>query len=1009
MCSSARKALPLQNDAALRFHAKRYHSTLKADVGSNCSESLRNNHNEEENVIVGADLSRDERCHHAANCSDEGIYVRNDADNNLNEFNTSMPMMLYSYGIIGAITFGIYRSTVSCSFFKHQHDNNLGAAALVSNSQFEVTTAADHIPSSEVDMHMHIASLVSSLTRKQREDLATVLYEAVNTTIARQGVSSLGNNPEWRTKIPTCMKEIRNFYVRGKNAILPNLPKPSVTVISNHAYVSLKDCVADILGHGLDLDIIMSDDQINYVSLLSECQVAQEIYENSTKNETFSCKPLCLYITEWSDAFEPSSCTKNNRGSCWIKTVTISPTVLELHNMTYTYPIAIGKDGDDHSTVEQLFANELQEFREGIAVPFYYGKIKRNVFVYLEVLASLQDQPERRKSSCIMLGGSKYSSRWGYSMDLNHVSKYVPACISCFHNLMHNITADTCERCVNWNTDDVTHELMKFPAPPNFPADEVPIGNLLSPIKLSYSILAGAVTKTHNKFLRGEWCKKNMESYLRIHGINTKSIHGIMECAVNAKVLQDIRLNDPVALRQEVQVMNDYAQYPERFSMWKLPPSWTRGVPISRHIDVCMHLIFLGVVKTVIGMVQDWVKHRGKTNCFMTYMTGTLEGIQLLGIDWCRTLPYGSGKLGGWVSENYVAIARLLSWIYGGLAEVIPDSTFDSPNKEQHKWTLRENQQWLSVRGLDNSGNAKTVRDRVKNYRNQPNGAPEVLQPRGGTAKNVCNMTHALKAMVARVMQEEVGEEDILDAKRHIKIFLSCFDTFDKEMRGENDKPTWITSYNFICLTNLPDVMQHYGPVRNLWEGGGQGEKIIRLFKPVWYGFRKNWHYNLLNNVLQQMSINRVQVMREKKKVNNNCNMWGINTGKKMIHKYKNMEDVHLQYYARKPISMLKLNNGKFYIGLRDGCLLEIILVIPGTFIHGSCYHEWIITNAPVHYVSLAQQQVSDICLLLPKLNLDGIATRDSEPIYTAVNAEWADIQSDGTFALPKVEHSITF
>jgi len=42
-------------------------------------------------------------------------------------------------------------------------------------------------------------------------------------------------------------------------------------------------------------------------------------------------------------------------------------------------------------------------------------------------------------------------------------------------------------------------------------------------------------------------------------------------------------------------------------------------------------------------------------------------------------------------------------------------------------------------------------------------------------------------------------------------------------------------------------------------------------------------------------------------------------------------------------------------------------------------------------------------------LNLDGIATRDSEPIYTAVNAEWADIQSDGTFALPKVEHSITF
>jgi len=272
-------------------------------------------------------------------------------------------------------------------------------------------------------------------------------------------------------------------------------------------------------------------------------------------------------------------------------------------------------------------------------------------------------------------------------------------------------------------------------------------------------------------------------------------------------------------------------------------------------------MIFLGVVKTVIGMVQDWVKFRGKTNSFMMYMTGTLEGIQVLGIDWCRSIPYSSGKLGGWVSENYLAVARLLSWICGGIAEVAPDTAFEEPHKEQQKWRLRENQQWLSVRGLDCSGNATTVRDRVKNYLHQPSSAPAVLKPRGGTAKNVSNMTHALKAMIARVMQEEVGEEDIIDAKWHIKIFLSCFEAFDKDMRGENDKPTWITSYNFICLTNLPDVMQHYGPVRNLWEGGGQGEKIIRLFKPVWYGFRKNWHYNLLNNVLQQMSIQRVQLI----------------------------------------------------------------------------------------------------------------------------------------------------
>jgi len=35
---------------------------------------------------------------------------------------------------------------------------------------------------------------------------------------------------------------------------------------------------------------------------------------------------------------------------------------------------------------------------------FYWGKIKSNVFVYLELLASIQDQLEQRKFNCIILG-----------------------------------------------------------------------------------------------------------------------------------------------------------------------------------------------------------------------------------------------------------------------------------------------------------------------------------------------------------------------------------------------------------------------------------------------------------------------------------------------------------------------------------------------------------------------------------------------------------------------------
>jgi len=57
------------------------------------------------------------------------------------------------------------------------------------------------------------------------------------------------------------------------------------------------------------------------------------------------------------------------------------------------------------------------------------------------------------------------------------------------------------------------------------------------------------------------------------------------------------------------------------------------------------------------------------------------------------------------------------------------------------------------------------------------------------------------------------------------KIFLTYFECFDKTMREENATPTWITSYNFVCLLNLPTMLATFGPLRNYWEGGGMGEK----------------------------------------------------------------------------------------------------------------------------------------------------------------------------------------
>ena len=49
-----------------------------------------------------------------------------------------------------------------------------------------------------------------------------------------------------------------------------------------------------------------------------------------------------------------------------------------------------------------------------------------------------------------------------------------------------------------------------------------------------------------------------------------------------------------------------------------------------------------------------------------------------------------------------------------------------------------------------------------------------------------------------------------------------------------------------------------FGPLTNLWEGGGQGEKVLQLIKPLWNGFRRKWHHNILVRVLNDMALKRL-------------------------------------------------------------------------------------------------------------------------------------------------------
>ena len=158
------------------------------------------------------------------------------------------------------------------------------------------------------------------------------------------GGPSMGSPTHWFTRMPDSFQDRQHLYLEGKTSFIPNVPRPNVISQQRIAYVSVIDCIADILTHGLDLDTInagsacgdndsAAESQFPAFQKNNESHHCREIDDRaqvttSTNNEHHPL--ICLWINEWSDGFEPSYSVKANQGSAWLKTITISPRQIKL-------------------------------------------------------------------------------------------------------------------------------------------------------------------------------------------------------------------------------------------------------------------------------------------------------------------------------------------------------------------------------------------------------------------------------------------------------------------------------------------------------------------------------------------------------------------------------------------------------------------------------------------------------------------------------------------------------
>jgi hypothetical protein len=275
--------------------------------------------------------------------------------------------------------------------------------------------------------------------------------------------------------------------------------------------------------------------------------------------------------------------------------------------------------------------------------------------------------------------------------------------------------------------------------------------------------------------------------------------------------------------------------------------------------------------------------------------------------------------------------------------------------------------------------------------------------------------------------------ELIEETERHIKLFLAQFEKVDAHLRDDDALPKWVTCYNFLCLLNIPNMMRHFGPLRNMYEGS-LGEKFLVLVKPRTHGIRAKWYTTVLRNIMQRkvLAMVRETVGTDSEKgilqkeldamlfgnleqLENALQEEEDKAGKKIwktgkLGRHGSFSEVQELLHKGMPLSCLFLKKTKefvvrVYAGKgRDGLhLLRAKGNVSRTRM-GMVYREWEICGAeevPIYESTDDAIGVHSHALFLPWLDVDARGKPILEGKHTCIDDDWMHLDNNLGMSLP--------
>jgi hypothetical protein len=730
-------------------------------------------------------------------------------------------------------TFKESSSTYLYLYMELFNDHN-GKAALIADTLLSNKSLFDMVQENDEQIHFALLDLVMHSSTRQREKVVKLLRLILSRYSSSVTEDTLSHPPSVTIPLPTSLQELRTKYTRGRNSLWTSLPSVQVTEGLNkkgkatYGYLSVSESIGLYLAMG---GTIASFDQMN----LSE----QRKYNKFKSHASWTDDSCVVFLNMWSDSFEPNS-TKINRGKGkWLLTMTIdcgqhANNSLQRSNegtFSETFPLGMCSSMDN-LVQDEIIRNVINEVNELSTSPrlFVSSSEKKCLRVYASINIWLQDQIERRKRNYVMNGNSRPSSRWGYFIPrMDEVGTKIPACERCEEatksNNWHYLNQPSCTSCYNWD-----------------------VSRSEGSIALNHEYLTQTLNEATN-IIRDEnstMSLNGLKEFCTSRGINKASALLIWDHVQNVKLKIEAAVRASAINPSVVEVRSLAKMNGPYYEPWRGPPLWTSLTHDFIHIvDAPMHCLFLGVVKTTMSYIFDFIKEHKIKTLFQNHMKKKLQPMLdefklswFVLLDFSNSEPFNSV---GWVSENYVSFSRIFLWYVSSL-RLLGDTRTLYPldeGKPVQTWSRIHLQMYVEQNNLSialtssNTSLKEAVKESLRSCSSSStsSSSPESTSLQSistnCTVENVIDAVGCLQNLLQVIMgPSRPNTRNLIE--QSARLFLSSFHKLSCNL-GKHD--AYLNVWNLGSLLNMGLSTELFGHVSYRWEGGYQGEKTIQKCK----------------------------------------------------------------------------------------------------------------------------------------------------------------------------------